>query len=349
MPIATASQYREMLDIAQQGDYAYPAINVTSMITANAALKGFADKRSDGIIQVSTGGGKFASGLGVGSMAIGAISLAEHIRRMADEYDILVALHTDHCPPDAVETFLVPLLEESERRFAEGRPTLFNSHMVDASNLPLKENLDLCVPIYERLAKIGMMIEIEAGVVGGEEDGAAGGHDTPSEKLYTTPEDMVEVYRRMSPIEGTYMFAATFGNVHGHYKPGAVKLRPEILKQGQDAIQREFGSGALFHLVFHGGSGSEKSEIKATLRYGVIKMNVDTDTQYAFTRPIADHMFRNYDEVLKVDGEVGNKKKYDPRSYLKAAEEAMSRRVGEACDDLESSGKTLAGRQAAAV
>ena len=341
MPIATSEQYRQMLDAAQAGHYAYPAINVSSMVTANAALKGFADKKSDGIIQVSTGGGQFASGLNVKDMALGAISLAEHIHRMADRYGVLIALHTDHCQPNVVETFLEPLFVESEKRFAAGQPTLFNSHMVDASILPLKENLDLCVPLFERLAKIGMVIELEAGVVGGEEDGAAGGHDTPAEELYTTPADMVEVYRRMSAVDGVYMFAATFGNVHGHYKPGAVKLRPEILKEGQDAIQAEFGKDARFHLVFHGGSGSPQEQIRETLDYGVVKMNVDTDTQYAFTRPVVDHMFKNYDGVLKVEGEVGIKKVYDPRSYLKAAETGMAARISAACDDLLSSGKSL--------
>jgi fructose-bisphosphate aldolase class II len=341
MPIATPEQYREMLETAYQGHYAYPAINVSSMVTANAALKGFADKKSDGILQVSTGAGAFVSGLNVKDQALGAISLAEHIRRVADKYDVLIAVHTDHCPPKSVGDFLNPLVEESERLVGEGKPTLYNSHMVDASNLPLKENLDLCVPIYERLAKMGMMLELEAGVVGGEEDGAAGSDDTPAEKLYTTTEDMLEVYRRMSPVQGTYMFAATFGNVHGAYKPGVVKLRPSILKDGQDAIRAEFGPEAKFYLVFHGGSGSAKSEIKETLGYGVVKMNVDTDCQYSFTRAVADHMLSNYAGVLKVDGEVGNKKAYDPRAYLKKAEEAMAARVGEACDDLESSGKTL--------
>jgi fructose-bisphosphate aldolase class II len=275
-------------------------------------------------------------------MVVGAISIAEHIHRMAEHYDVLIALHTDHCPPKNIDDFMIPLIEESERRVADGKLPLYNSHMLDASNLPLKDNLDLAVPLYERLAKLGMMIEIEAGVVGGEEDGAAGGHDTPSEKLYTTPEDMVEVFRRMKDIDGTYMFAATFGNVHGAYKPGAVKLKPKILKDGQDAIKKQFGEDAHFHLVFHGGSGSEKHEIKETLNYGVIKMNVDTDTQYAFTRPVVGHMFKNYDGVLKIDGEVGNKKFYDPRAYLKAAEEGMAARVVEACNDLESAGKSLA-------
>ncbi|MEM9346248.1 MAG: class II fructose-bisphosphate aldolase [Planctomycetota bacterium] len=341
MPVADYDTYVRMLDNAFQNHFAYPAINVSSMVTANAALKAFADAKSDGMIQVSTGGGKFASGLINGDMVMGAISLAEHIHRAAEKLDVNIVLHTDHCPPDAVETFMVPLIEESERRVAEGKLPLYNSHMLDASGLPLEENLALSVPIYERMAKIGQIIEIEAGVVGGEEDGAAGSEDTPEEHLYTTPEDMVRVYEVMSKVEGTYMFAATFGNVHGAYKPGAVKLRPKLLKEGQDAIKAKFGEDAKFYLVFHGGSGSEKHEIEETLGYGVIKMNVDTDCQYAFTRPVAGHMFENYDGVLKVDGEVGAKKVYDPRSYLKKGEAAMAERVIEACDDLHSTGKTL--------
>jgi len=349
MPVVTPEQYKDMLENAYVNHFAYPAINVTSEITANAALKGFADKKSDGMIQVSTGGGKFASGINVGNMVQGAISIAEHIHRVAEKYDIRVALHTDHCPPGNVDDFMVPLIEESERRVKAGKLPLFSSHMLDASNLPLNENLDLSVPLYERMAAIGQMIEIEAGVVGGEEDGAAGSADTPREKLYTTPGDMVEVYRRMKDVDGTYMFAATFGNVHGSYKPGVVKLRPEILRDGQAAVKKEFGDDAKFYLVFHGGSGSEKSQIKETLHYGVVKMNVDTDTQYAFSRAVADHFFKNYNGVLKIDGEVGNKKVYDPRSYLKAGEVAMAARVGEACDDLEATGKSVLSGEAVAV
>ncbi len=348
MPIASPEQYRDMLERAFQGHYAYPAINVTSMVSANAALKGFADAKSDGIIQVSTGGGKFASGLNVGNMVEGAISIAEHIHRMAKHYDVMIALHTDHCPPKNVDDFMLPLIEESERRVGKGELPLYQSHMLDASNLPLNENLELSVPIYERMAKIGQMIEIEAGVVGGEEDGAAGSDDTPADKLYTTPGDMVEVYKAMKDVDGYYMFAATFGNVHGSYKPGVVKLRPEILKQGQDAIKKEFGPDAKFYLVFHGGSGSDKKQIKETLGYGVVKMNVDTDTQYSMSRAVADHMFKNYDGVMKIDGEVGDKKNgYDPRVWLKKAEESMAKRVIEACDDLDSTGK--AGAVAAAT
>ena len=182
-----------------------------------------------------------------------------------------------------------------------------------------------------------------AGVVGGEEDGAAGSADTPAEKLYTTPEDMVAVYEALNGL-GRFMFAATFGNVHGSYKPGTVKLRPEILRDGQAAVTSKYGDSAAFDLVFHGGSGSEKSQITETLGYGVIKMNIDTDTQYAFTRPIVYHMMKNFDGVLNADGEVGNKKANDPRAYLKKGEEAMAARMGEACSDLESDGKTLFGK-----
>ncbi|MFK7789023.1 MAG: class II fructose-bisphosphate aldolase [Phycisphaeraceae bacterium] len=341
MPIADYDTYVRMLDNAFKNKFAYPAINVSSMVTANAALKAFADAKSDGMIQVSTGGGKFASGLVNGDMVMGAISIAEHIHRCAEKLDVNIVLHTDHCPPDAIDTFMVPLIEESERRVAEGKLPLYNSHMLDASGLPLEENLALSVPLYERMAKIGQMIEIEAGVVGGEEDGAAGSEDTPDADLYTTPEDMVRVYEVMSKVEGTYMFAATFGNVHGAYKPGAVKLRPKLLKEGQDAIKAKFGEDAKFYLVFHGGSGSGKDEIEETLGYGVIKMNVDTDCQYSFTRPVVDHMMKNYDAVLKIDGEVGSKKGYDPRAYLKKGEQAMADRVIEACNDLHSTGKTL--------
>jgi len=341
MPIADYKTYCRMLENAYDHHFAFPAINVSSMATANAALKAFTDLKSDGIVQVSTGAGKFASGLAVGDMVTGAISIAEHIHRVAAKLPVNVAIHTDHCPPKNIDDFLLPLLEESERRVAEGRLPLYQSHMIDASNLPIKENMDLCVPIFKRMAKIGQILEVEAGVVGGEEDGAAGSADTPHEHLYTTPEDMCYVYESLGKIDGKYMFAATFGNVHGAYKPGAVKLRPKLLKEGQDAIQAKFGKDAKFWLVFHGGSGSEKHEIHETLDYGVVKMNVDTDCQYAFTRAVAGHMFKNYDGVLKIDGEVGNKKVYDPRAYLKLAEESMAARVKEACEDLRCVGKSI--------
>ncbi|QDU46873.1 Fructose-bisphosphate aldolase [Symmachiella dynata] len=340
MPIATPEQYGRMLDAAQAGDYAYPAINVTSLTTINAALKAFADNKSDGIIQVSTGGGQFASGLSVNDAAKGAIVLAEAAHRLAAEYDIFVGLHTDHCQPGKVDGFLRPLIAETARRREAGQPNLFQSHMLDASELPLKENLELSVELLKLCAANEIILEVEAGVVGGEEDGVDHS-DQPAEKLYTTTEDMLEVYETLNG-HGRFLFAATFGNVHGSYKPGAVKLRPDILKLGQDAVIAKHGQEAEFDLVFHGGSGTPLEEIRETLAYGVVKMNIDTDTQYAFTRPIVDHIMKNYDGVLKIDGEIGVKKAYDPRSYLKKGEAGVAERLGQACEELRSTGKSIA-------
>ena len=250
-------------------------------------------------------------------------------------------MHTDHCQADKVGSFLIPLIEETERRRAKGLPNLFNSHMFDGSALPLDENMTVALTLLERCYRSEIILEVETGVVGGEEDGV-NNEGAPAKKLYTTPEDMVEVYEKLSTVKGArFMLAATFGNVHGVYKPGNVKLRPEILKEGQSAVVGKFGKDAEFDLVFHGGSGSSKSDIHETIDYGVVKMNVDTDTQYAFTRPIVDHMYKNYDGVLKIDEEVGNKKVYDPRSYLKKAEESMAKRVVEAIVDLKAEGTTL--------
>ncbi len=339
MPVVDYAQYCEMLDRARTGRFAYPAINVTSLTTANAVLKGLADSKSDGIIQVSTGGGAFASGAAVKDMALGAISIAEHVHRVAARYPIYVALHTDHCQADKLDTFVLPLVEETERRRAAGKPNLFNSHMFDGSALPLCENLDIAVKLLERFQKSDLLLEIETGVVGGEEDGIKA---SGAAKLYTTPEDTVEVARRMRAVPGgRYLLAATFGNVHGVYKPGQVKLKPSILKDCQEAVVAAFGEAARFHLVFHGGSGSELRDIREALDYGVVKMNVDTDMQYAFTRVIADHCFRNYSGVLRVDGEVGDKKAYDPRSYMAIAEKAMATRVVSATSDLRSAGTTM--------
>jgi len=339
MPVADYKTYCEMLDRARDGQFAYPGINVTSLTTANAVLKGLAESRSDGLIQISTGGAAFASGALIKDMVLGAASIAEHVHRVADKYPIYVALHTDHCQADKLEKFVIPLVEETEKRRAAGLPNLFSSHMFDGSALPLKENLDIAVKLLERFHKNELILEIECGVVGGEEDGVKA---SAAAKLYTTPEDTLEVARRLNAVGGArYLLAATFGNVHGVYKPGHVKLKPSILRDCQDAVQKKYGQGALFYLVFHGGSGSAIEEIHEAIDYGVVKMNIDTDTQYAFTRAVADHMFKNYNGVLKVDGEVGDKKTYDPRSYLGLAEEAMAQRVKKAAEDLNSAGKTL--------
>jgi len=340
MPVADYAQYCQMLDRARKGRFAYPAINVTSLTTANAVLKGLADSKSDGIIQVSTGGGAFASGASVKDMALGAISIAEHVHRAAARYPIYVALHTDHCQPDKLDTFVLPLVAETERRRAAGQPNLFTGHMFDGSSLSLQANLDIAVKLLERFKASELVLEIEVGVVGGEEDGIKA---SAAAKLYTTPEDTLEVARRMKSVSGAarYLLAATFGNVHGVYKPGHVQLKPSILKDCQEAVVATLGEGERFYLVFHGGSGSELRDIHDALDYGVVKMNIDTDMQYAFTRAIADHCFKNYDGVLRVDGAVGNKKFYDPRSYMASAEKAMAARVVRAATDLRSAGTTM--------
>ena len=346
MPIATPEVYAEMLRRAKADVYAFPAINCTSSETVNAAIKGFADAGSDGIIQFSTGGAEFASGLGVKDMVAGAVALAEFTHSIAARYPVNVALHTDHCPKDKLDTYVRPLLAISAERVSAGGDPLFGSHMWDGSAVPIDENLVIARDLLEEAAAAKIILEIEIGVVGGEEDGVA--HEI-NDKLYTTPEDFEKTIDALGAGErGRYLLAATFGNVHGVYKPGNVKLRPDILAQGQKVAAARLGlpdsdgvRAKPFDFVFHGGSGSLKSEIEEALQYGVVKMNVDTDTQYAFTRPIAGHMFGNYDGVLKVDGEVGLKKVYDPRSYLKKAEASMAERVVEACDDLHCAGKSL--------
>lgn len=345
MPVVDYKTYRKMLDRAAKEDFAYPAINVTSMVTANATLKGFAEAKSDGIIQVSTGGAEFASGQSVKDMVMGAISIAEHVRRMAEKYNVYIALHTDHCIAEKLDSFVNPLIAETEKRRKNGQPNLFNSHMFDGSTVDLKKNMEIAVPLLERCHKNEIILEIEVGVVGGEEDGLVA--TGPKEKLYTTPEDMLYVTEKMRQVKGAYyMVAATFGNVHGVYKPGNVQLKPKILRDSQAVIEKKFGKEARVPFVFHGGSGSTQEEIHEALDYGVVKMNIDTDTQYAFTRPIVDHMFKNYDGVLKVDKEVGNKKKYDPRGYLKLAETGMAERVKQAVADLRGTNTSLLMKEA---
>ncbi len=341
MPIATPEVYAEMIDRAKAGAFAYPAINVTSSQTLNAALAGFAEARSDGIVQVSTGGAEYLSGQRVKDMVVGASALAEYAHVVAARYDITIGLHTDHCPKDKLDAYVRPLLAISKERVDRGEAPLFQSHMWDGSAVELEENLVIARELLELAAAAKIILEVEIGVVGGEEDGVA---NEINEKLYTTPEDAVRTVEMLGSGEhGRYLLAATFGNVHGVYKPGNVKLRPEILKQLQGAVAERAGREKSFDLVFHGGSGSSLEEIREALDYGVVKMNIDTDTQYTFTRPIADHMFTKYDGVLKIDGEVGDKKAYDPRSWGKSAELGMAARVVEACENLRSAGTTLAG------
>jgi fructose-bisphosphate aldolase class II len=339
MPIASPEVYAQMLDRAKAGKFAYPAINCTSSQTIVAAIRGFAEAQSDGIVQVSWGGAEFASGQTVKEMVAGATALAEFAHSIAKHYDVNIALHTDHCPKDKLEGFMEPLIVISQERVAKGLEPLFQSHMWDGSAVPLKENLEISKRMLEASVKARTILEIEIGVVGGEEDGIEASHDA---KLFSTVEDGLATAEALGLGErGRYMVAATFGNVHGVYKPGNVVLTPSILNDIQTAVGAKYGVEKPFDLVFHGGSGSLLSEIREALDYGVVKMNIDTDTQYAFTRPIADHMFKNYDGVLKIDGEVGNKKQYDPRAYGKLAEKGMADRVVRGCEDLRSAGTKL--------
>jgi fructose-bisphosphate aldolase class II len=340
MPIATPEIYAQMLDRAKQQGFAYPAINVTSSQTLNAALKGFADAESDGIVQISTGGAEYLSGQPVKDMVVGASALAEFAHVVAARYPVTIALHTDHCPKDKLDSYMRPLIEISAERVKAGREPLFQSHMWDGSAVPLQENLQIAKELLDRCAEAKIIMELEIGVVGGEEDGVVG---EMNEKLYSTTDDALQTADILGLGEhGRYILAATFGNVHGVYKPGHVKLRPKVLKEIQDAVGAKYGRDKPFDLVFHGGSGSAQEEIHEAISYGVVKMNVDTDAQYAFTRPVAGHMFANYDGVLKVDGEVGAKKAYDPRTWGKAAELNMAARVTQACQDLMSAGTKAA-------
>jgi len=336
MPVATPEVYAEMLDKAKNNSFAYPAINVSSSQTLNAALAGFAEAGSDGIIQISTGGAEYLSGPTVKDMVSGSLAFAAFAQEVAKKYPINVALHTDHCPKDKLDGFVRPLLEASAERVKNGGLPYFQSHMWDGSAVPLDENLQIAEELLAKAHAANIILEVEIGVVGGEEDGVEA---EINDKLYTSPEDAIATVEALGLGEkGRYLTALTFGNVHGVYKPGNVKLRPEVLKAAQEAVAERFGKDRAFDFVFHGGSGSLPEEISAAVDYGVVKMNVDTDTQYAFTRPVAAHMFSNYDGVLKVDGEVGNKKTYDPRAWGKAAEAGMAARVVEACENLRSAG-----------
>ncbi|MCD9875119.1 class II fructose-bisphosphate aldolase [Streptomyces guryensis] len=339
MPIATPEVYNEMLDRAKAGKFAYPAINVTSTQTLHAALRGFAEAESDGIIQISTGGAEFLGGQYSKEMVTGAVALAEFAHIVAAKYPVTVALHTDHCPKDKLDGYVRPLLAVSEERVKAGGNPLFQSHMWDGSAETLADNLAIAQELLERARAAKIILEVEITPTGGEEDGVS--HEI-NDSLYTTVDDAIRTAEALGLGEkGRYLLAASFGNVHGVYKPGNVVLRPELLKELNEGVGSKYGKQSPFDFVFHGGSGSTAEEIATALDNGVVKMNLDTDTQYAFTRPVADHMFRNYDGVLKVDGEVGSKKTYDPRTWGKLAEASMAQRVTEACANLRSTGTKI--------
>jgi fructose-bisphosphate aldolase class II len=339
MPIATPEVYAEMLDRAKAGSFAYPAINITSSQTITAAIQGFAEAESDGIIQVSVGGAEYASGSTIKDRVAGSLALAAYAREVAKNYPVNIVLHTDHCVKKNLDSWVRPLLALEAEQVKRGELPTFQSHMFDGSDIPLGENLVIAAELLELSQAARTILEVEIGVVGGEEDG----HEAAiNEKLYTTAEDGLKTVKALGLGEkGRYMTALTFGNVHGVYKPGAVKLRPGILKEIQDEVGAEVGRVSPFDLVFHGGSGSTAAEISEAVDNGVIKMNIDTDAQYAFTRPVVEHMFRNYDGVLRIDGEVGNKKVYDPRAWGRAAEAGMAARIVEACQQLRCAGHKM--------
>jgi len=338
MAVVSSSEYQEMLDRAKAGGFAYPALNVSSSQTLNAALAGLQAAGSDGIIQVSTGGADYWSGPTIKNRVSGALGFAALARQVAKNYDIKVALHTDHCAEDQLDGFVRPLLELSAEAVKAGGEPIFNSHMWDGSAIDLNKNLVIAKELLAKAHNVGAILEIEVGAVGGEEDGVEGAID---EHLYTTVADGIKTVEALGLGEnGRYLSALTFGNVHGVYKPGNVHLRPELLEEIQREVGSKYGKDNPFDLVFHGGSGSTDKEIADAVSFGVIKMNVDTDTQYAFTRPVVNHMLKNYDGVLRIDGEVGNKKLYDPRNWGAAAEAGMAERVVQAATQLGSAGKS---------
>jgi fructose-bisphosphate aldolase, class II len=338
--IATPSQYREMIDAAHAGGYAYPAVNVSSSQTLNAALRGFVEARSDGIVQITTSGASYLSGP-VEDMAAGAQAFAEFAHVLAARAPVMIALHTDHATAEHVDDFIRPLLRESRRRRERGQQPLFNSHMFDGSELTLAENLRISADLLREASDLEILLELEIGTVGGEEDGIDHAN-VDRRRLYTTPGDALRVAETLGTGErGRYLLAATFGNVHGHYAPGNVSLRPKLLGELQDAVAQRFGGGRRFDFVFHGGSGSTPEEIRTAVRNGVVKMNVDTDLQFAFTDAIADHLRSQFDSAGDVSEKGIDKAVYDPRAWGRKAEAAMAARIGEAAGAVGSAGRSL--------
>lgn len=348
--VVTGASYDALVAACKAGGYALPAVNVTGTNTINAVLEAAAKNRADVIIQLSNGGGQFYAGQGFpdGALAkvLGAVSAAKHVHMMAAHYGVCVVLHTDHANKKLIP-WVEGMLDHGERYFDETGSALFSSHMLDLSEEPLEWNVGECARILERMAKIGMNLEIELGVTGGEEDGIGGEFDESADntKLYTQPEDVLYAYEVLSPI-GRFSVAASFGNVHGVYKPGNVKLRPEILHASQTLVSTSQNLPANpLDLVFHGGSGSDKAQIAEAVSYGVFKMNIDTDTQFAFSAPVGtfvDAHPKAFKYQIDPDDGTPFKSFYDPRKWLRAAEVGMVERLSEAFTDLGSTGKTLA-------
>lgn len=350
--VVTGKDYLSLVKACKEGRYALPAINVIGTNSVNAVLEAAAKNKSDVIIQMSNGGAEFFAGKGFPdsfqAKVLGAVSAARHVHMMAEHYGVCVVLHTDHANKKLIP-WVEAMLSHGEEFYKQHGKPLFTSHMVDLSEESLDENIEECARLLKRMAKIDMSIEIELGCTGGEEDGV-GSDDIDNARLYTQPEDVLKAYDTLTPI-GNFSVAASFGNVHGVYSPGNVKLRPEILKNSQALVERTHKTGANpLDLVFHGGSGSDKGQITETLDYGVFKMNIDTDTQFAFAKPIGDFVQQNAKAFQnQIDPDTGKpyKKEYDPRTWLRVGEKGIVERLGEAFADLRSTGKTLAAPSAA--
>lgn len=336
-------EVQELLQHANDNNYALPAVNVVGTNSLNGVLETAREVNSPVIVQLSNGGAQFYAGKGLSNenqraTVLGSISAAHHVHTLAEAYQVPVILHTDHCARKLLP-WIDGLLDASERHFeATGRP-LYSSHMIDLSEEPLEENIATCAEYHKRMSAMGMTLEIELGVTGGEEDGVDNtGID--SSKLYTQPEEVAYAYEHLNAISHRFTVAAAFGNVHGVYKPGNVTLTPKILKNSQDYIQEKFGTGHNpVNFVFHGGSGSSQEHIREAIEYGAIKMNIDTDMQWAFLSGVRDYVTGNIDylnsQIGNPDGDdVPNKKYYDPRKWLRVAEQSFIERLKVAFDDL---------------
>ncbi|OIQ21813.1 MAG: class II fructose-bisphosphate aldolase [Flavobacterium sp. MedPE-SWcel] len=341
--VATGDQVQEIFKYAKEKGFALPAVNVTSSSTVNGVMETAARLNAPVIIQFSNGGGYFNAGKGLSNenqkaAILGSISGAQHIHTLAEAYGATVILHTDHCAKKLLP-WIDGLLDASEAHFAAHGKPLYSSHMIDLSEEPIEENIEICKKYLARMSKMGMTLEIELGITGGEEDGVDN-TDVDSSKLYTQPDEVAYAYEELSKVSDKFTIAAAFGNVHGVYKPGNVKLTPKILKNSQEYVQEKFSTEANpIDFVFHGGSGSTLEEIREAIGYGVIKMNIDTDLQYAFTEGTRDYVI-NKVEYLKTqignpDGDdIPNKKYYDPRKWLRESEITFGKRLEQSFKDL---------------
>lgn len=348
--VVFGDDYAKLVEACKTGGYALPAVNVVGTSSLNAVMEAAAKNKSDVIIQFSNSGAQFYAGKGMEdafrAKVLGAVSAAKHIQLLAEHYGICVVLHTDHANRKLVP-WVEALVEESRQNIKREGVPLYSSHMLDLSEEPIGDNLETCARVLKEMTPLGMSLEIELGVTGGEEDGVGSDVDDDFENpsLYTQPEDVLQAYDLLTPL-GHFSVAASFGNVHGVYKPGNVKLRPEILQASQAMVEKERGTSANpLHFVFHGGSGSEKAKIEEAVGYGVFKMNIDTDTQFAFAEAVGAYVNENQNafkwQVHPDDG-TPYKKQYDPRVWLRAAEQSMVSRLDEAFVDLGSKGRSVA-------